>query len=818
MAHFDTSLDAHLIPKLYYYDYDFGTMKAGGGLTTAEVARNIAMVFQKMRAVEIKESSTTTKIEYNANFVVTRAYVTLTLGKPKYRGCCVDIRSVIPSGYFTVEYAGETGTVSQQVNAGESLCLVCRDGDTFAVRQEGGGSGDSTSQVIVTRTGSSLKTYSDIYYDDDTEKWYSDSECKTEVFIRGKLVSWNTAEHVMSDDDPPVETDVIHYTNAVFEEYFVYDTLSDYEEDKDNVPDGATITIRNGGQYIKTGLNHRELIPNLLINTQSVYDNSILMWDNDGKEAVAVEKPTLSNQVLTAKIEKANEVYAWRIGTDENKYIDWDYFEWNKKTRYRDSSYYHAPKGREGKVATVRCGAGASTDPLISGVKRYYVKENEQYYEITKLEGTKVTHSETPISTDDFYLINLETTKKYQNVQGNAINNLTRSLYIGTDGKIVAMDSHYVISDQDEVKGLEEYADTSARFYIVGDDCYVGEDKTACKKVLGFSTDDFTMSLSDTTTDISSMSPTRTDLYAKNTMYVTKCSVFGDDWDGNYDEDLYSVLFEETKANEVWTVNESFFDSNAVQTVKPAGHKGIPVKIGKVIAAENPWLKALRYGGTFYRDDMTPYDFENNEDQDYTGPYGRYVRAYASDHQICRLTSNEKFYTKVEDSYYEVTGWKFMENSLKIEYEDSPITDDALITEIKSYSMMTVYTYLFCLTDWSLKEKYILFQKKNGFYYRLTAISDSSYTASSSAETNADFIAYLNSLEESDLYYTLYIVKSGDVTYEWNSGGSGSVSRFATMAEAEAAIAIAEGQDGYIPINGIVIVDEEDSYIEGENL
>ena len=55
------------------------------------------------------------------------------------------------------------------------------------------------------------------------------------------------------------------------------------------------------------------------------------------------------------------------------------------------------------------------------------------------------------------------------------------------------------------------------------------------------------------------------------------------------------------------------------------------------------------------------------------------------------------------------------------------------------------------------------------------------------------------------------------VTYEWKSGGSGSVSRFATLAEAQAAIAIPEGQDGYIPNNGIIIVDELNSYVTGEN-
>lgn len=63
---------------------------------------------------------------------------------------------------------------------------------------------------------------------------------------------------------------------------------------------------------------------------------------------------------------------------------------------------------------------------------------------------------------------------------------------------------------------------------------------------------------------------------------------------------------------------------------------------------------------------------------------------------------------------------------------------------------------------------------------------------------------------------TAKIGAGGAISCEWTSGGNGSVSRFATMAEAQAALAIAEGQDGYIPDNGIVIVDELESYIEGD--
>ena len=63
---------------------------------------------------------------------------------------------------------------------------------------------------------------------------------------------------------------------------------------------------------------------------------------------------------------------------------------------------------------------------------------------------------------------------------------------------------------------------------------------------------------------------------------------------------------------------------------------------------------------------------------------------------------------------------------------------------------------------------------------------------------------------------TAKIAAGGAVSCEWSSGGNGSVSRFATMAEAQAALAIPEGADGYIPDNGIVIVDELESYIEGD--
>ena len=50
------------------------------------------------------------------------------------------------------------------------------------------------------------------------------------------------------------------------------------------------------------------------------------------------------------------------------------------------------------------------------------------------------------------------------------------------------------------------------------------------------------------------------------------------------------------------------------------------------------------------------------------------------------------------------------------------------------------------------------------------------------------------------------------------AGGNSSVNRYATMAAAEAALAIPEGSAGYLGDNAIVIVDELNPYVEGEEL
>lgn len=65
---------------------------------------------------------------------------------------------------------------------------------------------------------------------------------------------------------------------------------------------------------------------------------------------------------------------------------------------------------------------------------------------------------------------------------------------------------------------------------------------------------------------------------------------------------------------------------------------------------------------------------------------------------------------------------------------------------------------------------------------------------------------------------TIQVETSGSkLEYVWKSGGSGSVSVFDTLEEAEAALSIPEGADGYIPDKGLIIVRELSDYVYGED-
>lgn len=103
---------------------------------------------------------------------------------------------------------------------------------------------------------------------------------------------------------------------------------------------------------------------------------------------------------------------------------------------------------------------------------------------------------------------------------------------------------------------------------------------------------------------------------------------------------------------------------------------------------------------------------------------------------------------------------------------------------------------------------------ESGTVYEVTALyynADEWVDGTTSASLPADAVAIT---APEAYHYVLATVEDG---YEWATGGSGSVSRFATLAEAQAAIAITEGNDGYIPDNGIVIIDELTDYVQGED-
>lgn len=59
-------------------------------------------------------------------------------------------------------------------------------------------------------------------------------------------------------------------------------------------------------------------------------------------------------------------------------------------------------------------------------------------------------------------------------------------------------------------------------------------------------------------------------------------------------------------------------------------------------------------------------------------------------------------------------------------------------------------------------------------------------------------------------------VSNQDGSFSWAKYSEAAVFRFSTLAAAQTALAIQEGQEGYIPDNGIVLVDELDPYLEGE--
>lgn len=173
------------------------------------------------------------------------------------------------------------GIIVNKYNGTEDLALVTDSDGTLRV---GTGIGSTTS-------------YADIYWDDVTEKWYSDSALTTEVSPVGTLTSWVSLEII---------GDVKHYTGAVFTQINFTGLVPLLARDEaTNLDDGAIMkwngtnliaeTIPNpsaSGEVLANGTNGYEWVPqskNFVFATMADYtaaastvpDGSLVVIENE---------------------------------------------------------------------------------------------------------------------------------------------------------------------------------------------------------------------------------------------------------------------------------------------------------------------------------------------------------------------------------------------------------------------------------------------------------------------------------------------------------------------------------------------------------
>lgn len=173
------------------------------------------------------------------------------------------------------------GIIVNKYNGTEDLALVTDSDGTLRV---GTGTGSTTS-------------YADIYWDDVTEKWYSDSALTTEVTPVGNLSSWVSLEII---------GDVKHYTGAIFTQINFTGLVPLLARDEaTNLDDGAIMkwndtdliaeTIPNpsaNGQVLANGTNGYEWVPqskNFVFATMADYnaaastvpDGSLVIIENE---------------------------------------------------------------------------------------------------------------------------------------------------------------------------------------------------------------------------------------------------------------------------------------------------------------------------------------------------------------------------------------------------------------------------------------------------------------------------------------------------------------------------------------------------------
>ena len=128
MAVIDTTLDFFKIPGIDTFAHLFGTKKPSGkGLSTEEVAQNIAAGFIRQRPYVVTETSSTQRIDANSLFLITAneptAPIILTFGEAAFIGCEISVinKSDVEHS-LNATYSGSTlGTVTLPAKSKMSL-------------------------------------------------------------------------------------------------------------------------------------------------------------------------------------------------------------------------------------------------------------------------------------------------------------------------------------------------------------------------------------------------------------------------------------------------------------------------------------------------------------------------------------------------------------------------------------------------------------------------------------------------------------------------------------------------------------------------
>ena len=176
-----------------------------------------------------------------------------------------------------------SGIIINKYNGSSDLALVTDSDGTLRV-----GTGVGTTTL-----------YNDIYWDDDTSKWYSDAELTTEVTPTGNLTSWGSVETL---------GDVKHYTDAVFTVASFSDLVPLLGRDED------------------TNLN----------------DQGLMKWDADDYIAKTIDMPTTDGQVLINKVSPASSTTVYYEDAYPTAFYNDDF-----------TSYSGTPSGTAGTPSSV---------------------------------------------------------------------------------------------------------------------------------------------------------------------------------------------------------------------------------------------------------------------------------------------------------------------------------------------------------------------------------------------------------------------------------------------------------------------------------